>query len=54
MKYFLFKRESDDFTDILSDENIINEVKTKIKFLNHIILGIPDEGDDKNSIDKIT
>ncbi len=40
MKNFLFKRESNDFTDILSDKNIKKEIKGEITFLNHLILGI--------------
>jgi hypothetical protein len=50
MKYFLFKRESDDFTDILTDTNIKKNIKTRIKFLDHLIVGIPN---DKN-LDKVS
>jgi hypothetical protein len=50
MKNFLFKRESNDFTDILSDKNIKKEIKGEITFLNHLILGI---AQNKNT-DKVT
>lgn len=50
MKYFLFKRESDDFSDIIDDENIKHDVKTKIKFLDHLIIGIPKD----DNIDKVS
>ena len=40
MKNFLFKRESNDFTDILTDANIKKQIKCEITFLNHLILGI--------------
>ena len=50
MKNFLFKRESNDFTDILSDKNIKKEIKGEITFLNHLILG---SAQNKNT-DKVT
>lgn len=48
MRHFLFHRESNDFTDILSDGNIKKNIKTKIKFYEHLIIGIPkDKNTDK-------
>ena len=40
MKNFLFYRESNDFTDILTDANIKKQIKCEMTFTNHLILGI--------------
>ena len=40
MKYYTFKRESNDFSDILSDVNIKGYVTTKISWLNHLMIGL--------------
>jgi hypothetical protein len=50
MKNFLFYRESNDFTDILTDANIKKNIKTKISFSQYLILGFNNY--DKN-VDKI-
>lgn len=46
MKYFIFYKENNDFTDILTDKNIKKLSKFKIKFSQYLILGsenIPDD-----------
>lgn len=40
MKYLMFKRESNDFADILSDKVIKKDIRTKIKFVNHLIISL--------------
>jgi hypothetical protein len=40
MKYYTFKRESNDFKDILSDPAIKKHIKTKISWLDHLMLGL--------------
>jgi len=40
MKYYTFYREIDDFTDILSDTNIKNNICTKIQWCNHLLIGL--------------
>jgi|APCry1669192062_1035393.scaffolds.fasta_scaffold01173_4 hypothetical protein len=47
MKTFLFKRESNDFKDILADKNVKKYVKTKITFYQHLIIQIEDKNVDK-------
>jgi hypothetical protein len=39
MKYFIFFREDNDFTEILNDKILKKVFKFKIKFLQHLILG---------------
>ena len=43
MKYFVFKRESNKFDDILSDVSVKKAIKTKMTFGNHLILGFVDD-----------
>ena len=40
MKYYTFKRESNNFSDILSDVNVKKHVRTKISWLNHLMIGL--------------
>lgn len=47
MKYITFYRESNDFTDIVSDKSIKNTIDTKVYWLNHLQIGIEDR-DKKN------
>lgn len=46
MKYLMFHREDNKFTDILSDKEVKKCAKTKMQFTKHLILGIPDSSDD--------
>jgi hypothetical protein len=46
MKYFTFKRESNDFTDILDDAIIKKLFMTKIQWSNHLLVGISEAGND--------
>jgi len=39
MKYYTFKRESNDFTDILKDPAIKSLIKLKIKWKYHLMIG---------------
>jgi hypothetical protein len=50
MKSFVFKRESKNFDDILSDKNINRHICTTISFLDHLILELR-EG---KSVDKVS
>ena len=50
MKNFLFKRESNDFTDILSDKNIKKQIKCEMTFSNHLILGFNNYDKEVNKI----
>lgn len=42
MKYFTFKRENNNFDDILNDQVIKKIVRTKIKYPDHLMIGIDD------------
>jgi len=46
MKYYTFKRESNDFNDILSDPTIKKHIKTKISWLGHLMLGLSESTND--------
>lgn len=39
MKYYIFERECDDFSDITKDTNIKKFFKVRIKYNQHLILG---------------
>jgi hypothetical protein len=43
MKYYTFYRENNVFDDILSDITIKKIVRTKISWLNYLMVGIEDE-----------
>lgn len=42
MKYYTFKNELNNFTELLSDVNIKTAIKQKISWSNHMILGFSD------------
>lgn len=46
MKYFIFNRESNDFDDILTDNIIKKLFSTKIRWSNHLMVGIPEYGNE--------
>ena len=48
MKYFTFKRESNDFSDILNDSIIKKLFVMKIQWSNHLMVGISEDGNDGN------
>ncbi len=50
MKSFLFKRENNDFADILTDANIKKQVCATITFNQHLILGIQED----KELDKVS
>lgn len=45
MKYYTFKRESNNFDDILKDSNIKKHICVKISWLEHLFIGIDDSDD---------
>lgn len=47
MKYYTFKRESNDFSDILNDQNLKKDIDTKIFWLNHLVIGLRFEVNDQ-------
>lgn len=46
MKYYTFKRESNDFKDILNDATLKANTKTKIKWVNHLMIGLSEKTED--------
>lgn len=40
MKYYVFNRTTNDFSDIINDASLKNKIFTKIKFPNRLLLGI--------------
>ena len=46
MKYFTFKRESNDFDDILKDTIIKKLFSMKLQWRNHLMVGISEAGND--------
>lgn len=48
MKYFTFKRESNNFDDILGDTIIKKLFDFKISWYQHLMVGIAGEGNDGN------
>ena len=49
MKYYIFHRENNDFSDILTDANIKKLFVFKIKYDQHLILGSDEIPDDLQS-----
>lgn len=47
MKYYTFERESNNFDDILKDPGIKSCIYTKIKWRNHLMIGLDEYGDKK-------
>lgn len=43
MKKFIFKRTSNDFTDILTDTNIRKHIRGTITYFNHLILNLEND-----------
>lgn len=46
MKYFIFKRESNNFEDILTDNIVKKLFNTKIQWLHHLMVGISEAGNE--------
>jgi hypothetical protein len=46
MKYYTFRRESNNFTDILKDPSLKKKIYNKIKWDEHLMIGV-DDIDDK-------
>lgn len=53
MKYFTFYRESNKFDDILNDASIKKYIKMKIKWDQHLLIGVSDL-QDSSAISMIT
>lgn len=50
MRYFTFKRESNNFTDILTDINIKKLIRMKLSWKNHLLIGLlENDGSEKTS-----
>ena len=45
MKFFTFKRESNNFDDILTDINLKKVIRMKLKWYKHLIIGLEEYGD---------
>jgi hypothetical protein len=43
MIYYTFKRESNDFTDLLNDVSIKKDIDTQMSWYQHITLGFRDD-----------
>ena len=48
MKYYTFFRENNNFDDILSDNSVKKIIATKIKWHQHLMIGIHKEGNEQN------
>ena len=48
MKYYTFYRESNNFDDILKDNSVKKIIATKIKWHQHLMIGIHKEGNGQN------
>jgi hypothetical protein len=46
MKYYTFKRESNNFDDILNDPALKKLIKLKIKWKSHLMIGLSDKAED--------
>jgi len=47
-KYYTFYRENNNFDDILNDTNIKKILDVKISWTQHLMIGINEEGNDRN------
>lgn len=45
MKYYTFRRSSNDFKDILTDNAIKKQIRTKILWFNHLLIGLDDDNE---------
>jgi len=48
IKYFTFYRENNKFDDILKDNNIKKVIHLKIKWYQHLMIGIGENGNDRH------
>lgn len=48
MKYYIFKKESNQFDDILNDPTIKTYIKTRISWGNHLMLGFTENSKSDN------
>ena len=49
MNYYIFKKEDNDFSEMLNDKTLNPLLKFKMKFSQHLILGSYDDIDDQLS-----
>ncbi len=54
MKYFTFKRNDSDFTDIIKDPTLKKLIDTKITWDQHLIIGIQDSDTNQSTFSYIT
>lgn len=47
MKYYTFHRESSNFSDILQDTTVKKHIRTKITWLQHLLIGLNSETTDE-------
>lgn len=48
MKYYTFKRESDNFDDILKDSTIKFSIKTKLRWKYYLMIGLDENNENEN------
>ena len=48
IKYYTFYRENNKFDDILKDNNIKKVIHLKIKWYQHLMIGINEDGNDRH------
>ncbi len=49
MKHYIFKKENNDFDEIINDSTLKNLIFTKIKWKDHIMLGIETDNEEVHS-----
>lgn len=47
IKYYTFYRENNKFDDLLKDPNIKKVIKFKIRWENHLMIGIVEDGNER-------
>lgn len=45
MKYFTFKRSSNDFDDILTDQTVKKVIDEKVSWKNYLMIGMQDDNE---------
>ena len=45
MKYFTFRRESNYFTDILTDINLRKLIEVRLEWLHHLVIGLSSDSE---------
>lgn len=50
MKYYTFRRSTNDFSDILSDKNLKKFIKLQIAWTNHLMIGVTEHPKDSENV----